>query len=149
MLPFVTKYKYHGHFNSLPLPVGGDILMWWYFGKREYYQVILVVFPIEEWIIILIFFSFACVSCLEINLSCFKLQRRTRPDSFQSPSHHTTQDLKASVRLPTTQYKTRQLQYAYTPHNTRPNSYSTPSLYTNQDPTASVRLPCTQLKTQR
>jgi len=27
MLPVVTKHKSHDHFTSLPLPVGGDILI--------------------------------------------------------------------------------------------------------------------------
>ena len=73
----------------------------------------------------------------------------TRPDSFSTPSHHTTQVPTASLRLPITQHKTRQLQYAFPAHNSRPDSFSTPSHHTAQKPTASSRLSTTQSNTRQ
>ena len=84
-----------------------------------------------------------------------------RPDGFSTPSHHTTQDPTASLRLPITQHKARQLQYAFPctqlkiwqfqytfpPHSTKADGFIAPFDHTKQNPTASVRICTTKHKT--
>ena len=82
MLPVVTKSKSRDH--STP-----SSRLWKYFNLMLFRQTTLLTgnfscFFENKMNYNSNIFSFRCVGCLENNLSCFKQQRRSRPDSFST-----------------------------------------------------------------